>query len=129
MSLLLYPPNSGNALIYFEGNYMYYCCFRGQFSHVGASKKQINQDASIERSTTKAQKNARKPNSGEALNASGGWLNPKTSASSTKKTGTKQVQASGQASGRWYTSPDGRKVGSDPISIFNDLFFRFQSCP
>lgn len=74
-----------------------------------------------------ARKNARKFNADEALNASGSWVNPKSCASIPKKAGKGQVHANGQSASRWYTSPDGRKVSSDPICT--NLFFKSQSCP
>ena len=91
------------------------CCFRSQFSHGKASKKQVNQDVGNERGTTKARKNARKLNADEALNASGSWVNPKNSAGIPKKAGKRQVHVNGQSAGKWYTSPEGRKVSSHPI--------------
>ena len=84
--------------------------YMSQFSHGEASKKQVNQDVSIGRSTMQARKNARKFNADEALNASGSWVNPKSCASIPKKAGKGQVHANGQSASRWYTSPDGRKV-------------------
>lgn len=85
------------------------CCFRGQFSH-GETSKEVNQDVDIERSTTKSKKSARKLNSEGALNASGS----KNSAGIPKKAGNKQVYVNGQSAGKWYTSPEGRKVSSYP---------------
>ncbi|KAK1581051.1 hypothetical protein Q3G72_002617 [Acer saccharum] len=72
-----------------------------QFSNGGASNQRGTQKVNNNRSTTR----------GRNSRASGGWVDPKSSATIPKDAGKRRVHASGgQSAGHWYTSPEGRKV-------------------
>ncbi|KAK1581924.1 hypothetical protein Q3G72_010218 [Acer saccharum] len=75
--------------------------YMSQFSNGGASNQKGTQKVNNNRSTTR----------GRNSRASGGWVDPKSSATIAKDAGKRQVHASGgQSAGHWYTSPEGRKV-------------------
>ncbi|KAK1580806.1 hypothetical protein Q3G72_000307 [Acer saccharum] len=75
--------------------------YMSQFSNGGASNQKGTQKANNNRSTTR----------GRNSRASGGWVDPKSSATIAKDAGKRRVHASGgQSAGHWYTSPEGRKV-------------------
>ncbi|TXG67835.1 hypothetical protein EZV62_009110 [Acer yangbiense] len=75
--------------------------YMSQFSNGGASNQKGTQKVNNNRSTTR----------GRNSRASGGWVDPKSSATIPKDAGKRRVHASaGQSAGHWYTSPEGRKV-------------------
>ncbi|KAK1583418.1 hypothetical protein Q3G72_023617 [Acer saccharum] len=75
--------------------------YMSQFSNGGASNQKGTQKVNNNRSTTR----------GRNSRASGGWVDPKSSATIAKDAGKRRVHASGgQSAGHWYTSPEGRKV-------------------
>ncbi|KAI9185565.1 hypothetical protein LWI28_008421 [Acer negundo] len=79
--------------------------YMSQFSNGGASNQKGTQKVNNNRSTRR----------GRNSHASGGWVDPKSSATIPKDAGKRRVHASGgqsagQSAGHWYTSPEGRKV-------------------
>ncbi|TXG67349.1 hypothetical protein EZV62_008624 [Acer yangbiense] len=75
--------------------------YMSQFSNGGASNQKGTQKVNNNRSTTR----------GRNSRASGGWVDPKSSATIPKDAGKRRVHApGGQSAGHWYTSPEGRKL-------------------
>ncbi|KAK3199635.1 hypothetical protein Dsin_023050 [Dipteronia sinensis] len=79
--------------------------YMSQFSNGGASNQKGTQKVNNNRSSTR----------GRNSRASGGWVDPKNSATIPKDAGKRRVHASGgqsggHSAGHWYTSPEGRKV-------------------
>ncbi|KAL5735980.1 hypothetical protein ACOSP7_030442 [Xanthoceras sorbifolium] len=81
-----------------------------QFSNGEASKQKGTQKVNNIKSSTRGRNKSKRSNVEEVLHASGGWIDPKSSATNPKDAGKRRVHASGQSAGHWYTSPEGRKV-------------------
>ncbi|GLT73321.1 hypothetical protein SLA2020_451890 [Shorea laevis] len=81
-----------------------------QFCHEEASKQQTTCKSNVEKSSTMGRNKSKLSNAKEVLLPSGGWMDPKTPASTPKDAGQRRVHANGQSAGHWYTNPEGRKV-------------------
>ncbi|WCJ32914.1 hypothetical protein M5689_014309 [Euphorbia peplus] len=74
-----------------------------------ASKQRTTQKKTNEPGSSRGRGKSRKSNAKEAQSSSG-WVDPKISATNPKDAGKRRVQANGHGGGRWYTSPEGKKV-------------------
>ncbi|XP_077243617.1 uncharacterized protein LOC143884106 isoform X3 [Tasmannia lanceolata] len=64
----------------------------------------------LERSSKKSKKNLSNANAKEVSQASGSWVNPRSSTTIPKDASKRQVRADSNATGHWYTGEDGEKV-------------------
>ncbi|XP_077243616.1 uncharacterized protein LOC143884106 isoform X2 [Tasmannia lanceolata] len=63
----------------------------------------------LERSSKKSKKNLSNANAKEVSQASGSWVNPRSSTTIPKDASKRQVRADSNATGHWYTGEDGEK--------------------
>ncbi|XP_065862375.1 uncharacterized protein [Euphorbia lathyris] len=84
--------------------------FNGEASKHRTTQRKTNEMGSTRgRGRGRGRGGSRKSNAKEA-ESSVGWVDPKTSTTIPKDAGKRRVQANGQGGGRWYTSPEGKKV-------------------
>ncbi|KAF2285779.1 hypothetical protein GH714_007756 [Hevea brasiliensis] len=78
--------------------------------HGEASKQGGTRGSNNGKGSTRGRNKLKKSNAKEVMHASEGWVDPKISSAIPKDAGKRRVHANGQAAGRWFTSPEGRKV-------------------